>query len=139
MMNFLGIHLTLLIGPSVPLPAPLPLMEALQSVTVTHNDQGRSGFQIALQVGRSGPADLVDYPLLLNPLLRPFSRVVVVVTFNATPRVLMDGVITHQALQPSTQPGGSVLTVTGEDVSVMMDLEQKTAEHPAQDETIIAL
>lgn len=26
-----------------------------------------------------------------------------------------------------------------EDVSVMMDLEEKSAEHPAQDETIIAL
>lgn len=138
-MNFLGIHLTLLIGPAAPVPAPLPLMEALQSVTVTHNDQGRSGFQIAFRVGRSGPADLVDYPLLVNPLLRPFSRVIVIVTLNATPRVLMDGVITHQQLQPSEQPGGSVLAVTGEDVSVMMDLEQKAAEHPAQDETIIAL
>lgn len=138
-MNFLGIHLTLLIGPAAPVPAPPALMEALQSVTVTHNDQGRSGFQIAFRVGRSGPADLVDYPLLLNPLLRPFSRVILIVTFNATPRVLMDGVITHQQLQPSDQPGGSVLAVTGEDVSVMMDLEQKAAEHPAQDETIIAL
>ena len=29
--------------------------------------------------------------------------------------------------------------MTGEDVSVMMDLEEKSAEHPAQDETIIAL
>ena len=28
--------------------------------------------------------------------------------------------------------------MTGEDVTVMMDLEEKSEEHPAQDETIIA-
>jgi hypothetical protein len=51
----------------------------------------------------------------------------------------MDGIITHQQLAPSNEPGASTLTVTGEDVSVMMDLEEKSVEHPAQDETIIAL
>ena len=135
----LGTHLTMLIGPSVPIPAPLSLTEALQSVEVTHKDQGRSGFQITFQVGRSGPLDLVDYSLLLNPLLRPFSRVVLIVTFSVTPRVVMDGVITNHQLSPGNEPGTATLTVTGEDVSVMMDLEKKRAEHPAQDETLIAM
>jgi hypothetical protein len=129
----------MLIGPTVPVPAPVPLTEALQSVEVTHKDEGRSGFQITFQIGRSGPQDLVDYPLLLNPLLRPFSRVVLVVTFNAVPRVLMDGMITNQQLSPGAEPGAATLTITGEDVSVMMDLEKKQAEHPAQDETLIAM
>jgi hypothetical protein len=71
-------------------------------------------------------------------LLRPFNRVILVVLFNAVPHVLMDGVITNQQLAPSAQPGASTLTVTGEDVSVMMDLEKKRAEHPAQNELIIA-
>jgi hypothetical protein len=137
-MDALGTHLTLLIGPTVAVPAPLPLMEALQSIEVTHSDEGRSGFQITFQVGRSGPFDLVDYQLLNNPLLRPFNRVILIVTFNVMPRVLMDGVITHQQLAPTTQPGASTLTVTGEDVSLMMDLEEKSAEYPAMDETIIA-
>ena len=139
MTNFLGIHLTLLIGPTVAVPAPPPLTEALQSVEVTHSDEARSGFQITLQVGRSGPLDLLDYSLLNNPLLKPFNRVILIVTVDATPHVLMDGIITHQQLSPGTQPGTSTLTATGEDVSVMMDLEEKSAEHPAQDETLIAL
>lgn len=139
MTNFLGIHLTLLIGPTVAVPAPPPLTEALQSVEVTHSDEARSGFQITLQVGRSGPLDLLDYSLLNNPLLKPFNRVILIVTVDATPHVLMDGIITHQQLSPGTQPGTSTLTATGEDVSVMMDLEEKAAEHPAQDETLIAL
>ncbi len=135
----LGVNLTLLIGPTVAVPAPLMLTQALQRVEVTHSDEGQSGFQITFQVGRSGPFDLLDYPLLNNPLLRPFNRVILIVTFNAIPRVLMDGIITRQQLSPASEPGASTLTVTGEDVSVMMDLEEKSAEHPAQDETLIAL
>jgi hypothetical protein len=50
----------------------------------------------------------------------------------------MDGIITNQQLAPSTQPGGSTLTITGEDVSVIMDLEEKSAAHPQQDEPTIA-
>jgi hypothetical protein len=129
----------LLLGPTIPLPAPPTFMEALESIQVTHQDQGRSGFQLVLHAGRSGSLDLVDYPQLLSPLLKPFSRVVIMVIFAFKPQVLMDGIITHQQLTPGSEPGSGTLTVTGEDVSVMMDLKMKRAEHPAQDETLIAL
>jgi len=137
-MNAFGIQLTLLLGPVVAIPAPPPYMETLQSVQVTHTDSGRSGFQLTFAVGRSGLSDLVDYSLLTLPLLRPFNRVILIVTINAIPNVLMDGIITNQQLSPGGQPGTGTLTVIGEDVSVMMDLEEKSAEHPAQPEMIIA-
>ena len=137
-MSLLGVHLTFWVGPTVPVPAPFDFSEAIESMQVTHTDEGRSGFQITFKVGRSGPADLLDYGLLTNPLLKPFNRVILIVTFNVLPRVLMDGIITHQQLSPSNEPGTSTLTVTGEDVSIMMDMEEKSVEHPAQDETIIA-
>jgi hypothetical protein len=113
-------------------------MEALQSVEVTHTDERRSGFQITFKMGRSGPQGILDYPLLSIPLLKPFNRVILIVTFNATPRVLMDGIITNQQPSPSSEPGASTLTITGDDVSVMMEMEERPAEHPAQDETVIA-
>jgi hypothetical protein len=122
----LGVHLTLLMGPTIAVPAPLSLTEALAGVEITQNETGRSGFQLSFQIGRSGPFDLVDYNLLTNPLLRPFTRVVVVVLFNLTPTVLIDGFITQVQLTPSEEPGASTLSITGEDVSVMMDLEQTT-------------
>lgn len=134
----LGVNLTLLIGPGVPLPATPDIAEAVQSVSVTHNDEGRSGFQVVLQVGRAGPTDLIDYRLLLNPLLRPFSRAILVVLFGGRPRVLMDGLITNQQFSPGNQPGTATLTLTGEDVSIAMDMEKKRAEYPAMDETTIA-
>ena len=61
---------------------------------------------------------------------------ILTVVFNAMPTVLMDGVITNQQFSPGNQPGTATLTLTGEDVSVMMDLEKKRAEHPAQSEVL---
>ncbi|MDJ0734403.1 MAG: hypothetical protein QNJ47_10080 [Nostocaceae cyanobacterium] len=132
-----GINLTFKIGPNNPKPASRELMEALDSVEVSHNDEGRSGFQIVFAVGRSGAQDQKDYKLLRNPLLKPFNRVILIVTFNAKPKVLLDGIITNQQFAASNEPRGSTLTITGEDVSVIMDLEEKSAEHPQQEEATI--
>jgi hypothetical protein len=137
-MAALTTHLTLLIGPTVAVPAPPVLLDSLDHVEVSTADRGRSGFQLTFSAGRSGSADLIDSPLLSLPTLRPFSRVVLQVAFGGAPQVLMDGVITHRELMPSAAPGGGTLTVTGQDVSVMMDLEEKNVEHPAQAENVIA-
>lgn len=138
-MDMLGIKLNLLIGPTVPLPAPLLLTENIDKVEVNQSDQGRSGFQIVFRAGRSGPIGAAEYPLLANPLMLPNSRVIIVAIVNALPRVLIDGLITHQQLNPGTTPGSGTLTITGEDVSVAMDRDHVRANYPAQNEMIIAL
>lgn len=138
-MSLHGSILTLLIGPTVPVPAPPTLVQALRSVKVEHKDEGRSGFQMVFACGRNELTGLFDYDLVANPLLAPNSRVVLVVTLGAVPQVLFDGLITSQQLQPSNQPGASTFTLTGEDVSVAMDREEKSLEHPAQPEMVIAM
>ncbi|NJL28695.1 MAG: hypothetical protein HC897_12780 [Thermoanaerobaculia bacterium] len=138
-MALLGINLTLLVGPKVALPAPSLLTENLESAEVTTSDEGRSGFQITFRAGRSGPLSAVDDPLLRLPLLKPFNRLILLVIFGFRPRVLIDGLITNQQFAPSNEPGGSRLTVTGEDVSLAMDLEERAVEHPAQPDPAIAL
>jgi hypothetical protein len=130
-LSLLGIQLTLLMGPGIAVPVPPNLAESLKSVSVTNNDTGRSGFSLTFQVGRTAPLDMIDYNLLINPLLRPFTRVVVVVTFGVLPQVLCDGVITNIQLSPSNEPGASTLTVTGEDISVMMDMQEIPQPWPA--------
>jgi hypothetical protein len=137
-MTLVGVTLSMMIGRNVPIPAPATLMNALQSVEVTHSDEGRSGFQIEFLAARSGGFSL-DYDLLSNPLLLPFSRVVLILTLGGTPRVLMDGIITHHQLVSGEGPAGSTFAVTGEDVSVMMDLQQKSIEHPAQSSELSVL
>jgi hypothetical protein len=52
------------------------------------------------------------------------TRVVIVVTVGGMPNVLMDGLVTQQELAPSNDPGQSTLTVTGEDLSVVLDVVQ---------------
>ncbi len=138
-MSLLGVRLTLLVGPTVPVPAPLILTESFAEAKVTHADTGRSGFQLTFRAGRGGPMGALDYPAVALPLLRSFNRVILVAWFSVAPRVLMDGIITRSELQPGDKPGQAKLVVTGEDVAVMFDLTERSAEHPAQDESIIAL
>ena len=138
MALFDSIHLTLLIGPALPLPAPPTLMEALQSVEITQRDEGTSGFQISFSLSRGTLLDVLDYTMLLGPLLKPFSRVIVIVTVNGLPNMLIDGVITHRQHKPDIEPSDALITITGEDVSVMMDLQEKRAVHPALPDFAIA-
>lgn len=118
----LGGFLTLWIGPTVPAPAPPMLLDFLEQVSVSHADSGRSGFQLSFKVGRDRQLGVVDYPPLLTQMLRIGHRVLVIVTLTAQPTMLMDGIITSIQLSPSSDTNGSRVTVTGEDISAMMDL-----------------
>jgi hypothetical protein len=130
--------LTLLVGPTIAVPAPPSMLDALERVEVTTSDSGRSGFQLVFAAGRSGSADRQDYSLIGSGRLAQFNRVVLTVNFGAAPQPLMDGVITHLELSPGLTPGTGSLVVTGEDVSVMMDLEERIVEHTALDEASVA-
>lgn len=126
---FDSLQLTLLIGPLlVPMPAPLPVTEALQSVQVT-SGKDRSGFQLTFGLGKTSPLQLALLPLgFFDPMI---TRVVMIATFRGIPTVIMDGVVTRQEMQPGNQPGQSTLTITGEDLSVLMDVVQIRLPYPA--------
>ncbi len=114
-----GFYLSLMIGPAVPVPAPGPVTDALTAVQVTVGSGQRSGFQLTFA---AGPNSLLIRSLLPAGYFDPTVRVILVVTVNGMPSVLMDGVITRQDLAPSNEPGQSTLSVTGEDLTRMMDL-----------------
>jgi len=124
-----GVHLTLLIGPlPVPIPAPLPLVEALQSVQVS-SERERTGFQLKFSLSKTS---LIQLALLPGGLLDPMvTRVVVIVTFLGIPQVICDGVVTRHELAPSSEAGQSTLTLTGEDLSVLMDVVEMRLPYPA--------
>ena len=127
-----GAYLTLLIGPSVPLPAPMPVMEALKSVQVNTSGD-RTGFQLTFTVGKTS---LIQLALLPSGYFDPIiTRVIVVVTLNGIPNVLVDGFVTRQEMQPASEPGQSTLTITGEDLTVAMDLVQLTLSLPGRRRT----
>jgi hypothetical protein len=123
-----GIYLSLLIGPVVPIPAPQIVIDSLSSVQVT-NSKDRSGFQITFAVGKTST---LFTTMLAAGYLDPIStRVMIIVTINGMPNVLMDGMVTNQEYAPSNEAGKSALTITGEDLSLAMDLITKILPYPA--------
>ncbi|SRR6266446_2684510 len=114
-----GFYLTLMMGPAIPIAVPQALTDALMSVQVTTTDGQRSGFQLTFAVSKKS---LINTTLLPAGFFDPLIRVIILVTISGTPYVLMDGVITRQEITPSSEPGQSTLTVTGEDLTVLMDL-----------------
>jgi hypothetical protein len=136
-----AVFTVLMVGPTIPLPAPESMANAIESLEVTNTDEGQDGFQIVFTVGRPGAANptenLLDFTLINSPLLKTFNRVIIMVVFGLTPSVLIDGIITHKQFNPSPEPGQSRLTITGEDVSVMMDRKEMSTTHPNQPDIII--
>ena len=123
-----GVQLTLLIGPAVPIPAPKAVMDALQSVQVT-SSKDRSGFQLTFAVSKQSMLQTTLLPAgYFDPMI---TRVIVIATVNGFPNVLMDGIVTRQEVAPSNEPAGSKLTITGEDLSVLMDVVEIKAPFPA--------
>ncbi len=128
-----GIYLTLMMGPTIAVPVPQPLTDALTGVEVTTTAGQASGFQLTFTLGKDSPLNRV---LLPAGFFDPKTRVIIMVTLNGTPNVLMDGVITQQSVSPSNEPGQSTLTITGEDVSLVMDLEDVRECYPAMTEDV---
>lgn len=122
-------YLTLLIGPAaLPAPAPLPLTEALQSVEITQSPE-RSGFQLTFSTSKTSAIQLALLPAgFLDPIS---TRVIVLATVGGLSQVLVDGIVTRQDIAPSSSPGESTLTLTGEDLSILMDLVELTLPYPA--------
>jgi hypothetical protein len=129
-----GINLTLMIGPAVPVLAPQVVMDSLESVQV-NSGKDRSGFQLVFTVSKNSPLMTTMLPAgYFDPMI---TRVLIIMTVNGAPNVLMDGIITRQEVAPSNEPGQSKLTVTGEDLSVLMGIvEMPFMRYPAMPEFV---
>jgi hypothetical protein len=114
-----GIYLTLMIGPVVPLPVPKIVMDALTSVKVTTSAGAASGFQLTFNLNNRSPLHTL---FLVAGAQTPLLRVIIVLSINGAPNVLMDGVMTNQQVTPGSKPGESTLSITGEDLTKVMSL-----------------
>jgi hypothetical protein len=128
--------LTLLIGPGVPVPAPREVVDSLTSAQVTVSSGQRTGFQLTFAVSKDS---LLTRVLLPAGYFDPTIRVILIATVRGVPHVLSDGVVTRQELAPSNTPGQSTLTVTGEDLTVLMDVVDFQIPYPAMPDLAIVL
>ncbi|NQZ12323.1 MAG: hypothetical protein HRT35_34655 [Algicola sp.] len=136
-MSLPKVNLGLKLGKALPSAAPMLIMEALKSVQVTQGDSGPCTFQLTFNADRTG-AFSNDYPILSSPLLKATNRVIISVSINSVEKVLMDGFITNTEINYTEQSGAASYTVTGEDVSVMMDLFQLSFPYPGMGFDLIA-
>jgi hypothetical protein len=121
-----GIHLTLLMGPVVPVPAPRVVVEALESVTVTTAAGSASGFQMQFSFNSSSELNTLFLiaPALNSTVATPPLRVLLILTINGMPSPLFDGVITNVQVQAGERGGKGTINVTGDDLTRVMDTQQ---------------
>ncbi len=116
-----GIHLTLMIGPAVPVPAPREVLDALTGVqVVVTSGETTSGFELTFALDKNSPLHTLFF--LTGGAMIPVIRVIIVVTVNGVPEVLMDGVMTQHQVSHGSQTGASTLTVKGKDLTALMGL-----------------
>ena len=135
-MTVSKVNLKLQLGKVLPSAAPAQIMEALSSVNISHGDSGPSTFQLTFNADRTAKFSN-DYPVVSSPLLRATNRVIISVELDSTETVLMDGFITHTELSYAEEQGNASYTVTGEDVSVMMSLFERSTEYPGLGDDLI--
>jgi hypothetical protein len=116
-----------MMGQVIPIPVPQPLADALTAAQVTTTAGQSSGFQLTFAVSKDS---VIQKVLLPTGALDPGLRIILVILIAGSPTVLMDGIVTRQDLAPSDTPGGSALTLTGEDLSVLMSLDSRNECYP---------
>jgi hypothetical protein len=129
-----SIRLNIRLGASVPVSAPSRVIDSLTSLEVRNTDNGRDGFQMTFSLGRDS---LADYDLLRSGILDPPSRVIIGVVIGVRAEVLVDGIITNHQVSPGTKPGEGNLVVTGEDISIKLDLDERKESYANQSDSDI--
>src|ERR1700761_1790306 len=108
-----------MMGPILPVTVPRVVLDALSQVEVKVEDVGQSGFQLTFSIDKQSPLQILFLLTGGSPLL--FMRVILVATVNGVANVLIDGVITNNQISPGDKGSNSTLTITGKDLTAMMD------------------
>jgi hypothetical protein len=115
-----GIDLSLLFGPGVPVPAPRPVIEALQSVKVEENSgETQSGFELIFALDKDSPVNTLF--LLAGGSALPILRVALVATIAGYATSLINGVVTKTDLNAGSGGAPAMLSVKGKDLTAAMD------------------
>lgn len=122
----LGVQALITVGTSGLDPLGLPLTNLIEQIEVNEVADGQSGFRISFSGARSGSGAGSDYAVLSDSRVALFERVRISVGLGADWTVLMDGLITNIWTDPGRGGGASQVVVTGSDLTVAMDREEKT-------------
>src|ERR1700736_2513618 len=108
-----------MMGPIIPVTVPRVVLDSLASVEVKVEDVGQSGFQLVFSIDKQSPLQILFLLTGGMPLL--FMRCILVATVNGQASVLIDGVVTNNQIAPGDKGSNSTLTITGKDLTALMD------------------
>jgi hypothetical protein len=129
-----GFYLTLMMGGFNASPVPQAVIDALTEVMVSSTVGAQGGFQLKFTLGKNSAVQ----QMLNSGSFNPRTHVVIAVTVNGSTEVLMDGIITKQDVTSSSAAGQSTLSITGLDLTALMDFIDFTGiPYPALPEFII--
>jgi hypothetical protein len=103
----------------VPIPVPKVVLDALTEVEVRTSADSPSGFRLSFTLSNKSP---LHTAFLVAAGQTPLLRVILILTIDGIPQVLMDGVTTNHEVRPGGKPGESNLNIIGEDLTKVMDL-----------------
>ncbi|HET9252851.1 MAG TPA: hypothetical protein VFP58_12130 [Candidatus Eisenbacteria bacterium] len=118
-----NVHLTLLMGPVVPVPVPREVVDALSSVKVVSGATDQNGFDLTFTLSSTSTLNTI---MLLLPQIGPLFRVILIVTMGGMPKTLIDGVVVEHSVSPDVESGRTTLTLRGRDLTTVMGLIEFT-------------
>lgn len=129
-----GIKLMLMIGKAVPVPVGKDVIEALTELSVISSTTGPSVFTLKFELSTNSPLHTVFLLAGSSPIAT--TRVIIALIVNSKMDVLIDGVITKHDVEPGSNPSTSTLSITGEDLTRVMDyIEHKEKSYPGTRES----
>jgi hypothetical protein len=129
-----GFYLSLMMGSFNAGPVPHEVIDALTEAQVSTTVGSQGGFQLKFGIGKQSKIQ----QMLNSGYFDPRTRVILAVTVNGSTEVLMDGIITKQDIAPDSKVGKSVLTLTGIDLTALMDfLDLTGVPYPGLPEFLI--
>jgi hypothetical protein len=116
--------MTLMIGPVIPAPVPEFMIDALDEVKVTTAAGSPSGFQLRFRINNRSELNTIFLIAVgqNTSVGTPPLRAVLVVSRNGRAEPVFDGVVTNVEVQPGEQGQPGYITVTGEDLTKVMDM-----------------
>ncbi|MFP5405235.1 MAG: hypothetical protein ACLGHY_02455, partial [Gammaproteobacteria bacterium] len=101
------------------------VIDALSGVEVRTSDGAASGFQLSFEFNSKSELNTIFLIAAGNSasMATPPLRVLLIVTLNGTPQPLFDGVMTNVEVQARSQGSPGTVTVTGEDLTKVMDMQ----------------
>ncbi len=103
-------------------PAPQEVVEAVEEIVVETALDSASVFRIRLGIAQN---DTGDWRFLQDDLFRPLDPIQIRLALEEVPEALINGYVSKQEVDYADEAGSSTLELSGQDATILMNLEEK--------------